>query len=367
MGWLGARSIRAFGGCAMRYLLFGRSGLRVSELCLGAMTFGGGSGWTSDAAESRAMFDAFAEAGGTFIDTANVYTGGESETLVGEFVRADRDRFVVATKYTQGPTSPRPATAAGNGQLGRAQPAAAEARADRPLLAAPVGLHHAGRRGDARLRRPRLGRQGPLCRRVRHPRLGGQPRQHAGRPARLVPRWRGSRSTTACSNAPGAGPAAHGQVARPRRHRLVAARRRPARRPYAPHAANARVAAGRGASEGRAQTAIVAAVGRSPRRPAAPGQVALAWMRSARPSRASSPSSARGPPPSSRTASAASTSCSTTRAAAAGRGQRHRPRLPPRHAAQAPRPQPRHRRRRRPAGEPSLREFVKYEKFDSLE
>ncbi|MCZ6830676.1 MAG: aldo/keto reductase, partial [Gammaproteobacteria bacterium] len=54
----------------MRYKLLGNSGLRVSELCLGAMTFGSDEDWCADKAESRAMFDAFVEAGGNFIDTA---------------------------------------------------------------------------------------------------------------------------------------------------------------------------------------------------------------------------------------------------------------------------------------------------------
>jgi aryl-alcohol dehydrogenase-like predicted oxidoreductase len=87
----------------MRYRLFGRSGLRVSELCLGTMTFG--NDWSptmgADAAESRAIFDAFAEAGGNFIDTANVYSykSTTGEELVGDFIRADRDHFVVSTKY----------------------------------------------------------------------------------------------------------------------------------------------------------------------------------------------------------------------------------------------------------------------------
>ncbi len=84
----------------MRYKLHGRSGLRVSELCLGAMTFGSDWGWGGNDEDSRAMFDAFAEAGGNFIDTAHVYTEGASERLVGEFIAADRDHFVVATKYT---------------------------------------------------------------------------------------------------------------------------------------------------------------------------------------------------------------------------------------------------------------------------
>ncbi len=84
----------------MDYLLLGSSGLRVSQLCLGAMTFGSDEPWCADKAESRAMFDAFVAAGGNFIDTADIYTGGESEKLVGEFIADDRERFVVATKYT---------------------------------------------------------------------------------------------------------------------------------------------------------------------------------------------------------------------------------------------------------------------------
>ena len=84
----------------MRYKLLGRSGLRVSELCLGAMTFGEELGWGASKEESRRIFDAFLEAGGNFIDTANYYTGGTSERFVGEFVSAERGRFVIATKYT---------------------------------------------------------------------------------------------------------------------------------------------------------------------------------------------------------------------------------------------------------------------------
>ncbi len=98
----------------MRYKLLGRSGLRVSELCLGAMTFGSDEAWCADKAESRAMFDAFVEAGGNFIDTADVYTQGESEKLVGEFVATDRERFVVATKYTNSFPGPNDPNAAGN-------------------------------------------------------------------------------------------------------------------------------------------------------------------------------------------------------------------------------------------------------------
>ncbi len=84
----------------MRYKLLGRSGLRVSELALGAMTFGENWGWGASKEESRRLFDCFAEAGGNFIDTANRYTDGTSEQYVGEFIRSERERFVVATKYT---------------------------------------------------------------------------------------------------------------------------------------------------------------------------------------------------------------------------------------------------------------------------
>ncbi|QHT69038.1 aldo/keto reductase [Rhodocytophaga rosea] len=84
----------------MNYRLLGKSGLRVSELCLGTMTFGEEWGWGANKEESRKIFDAFAEAGGNFLDTANFYTKGTSEKMVGEFIQADRERFVVATKYT---------------------------------------------------------------------------------------------------------------------------------------------------------------------------------------------------------------------------------------------------------------------------
>ena len=84
----------------MRYRVFGRSGLKVSEICLGTMTFGEDWGFGASKEESRRQFDVFAKAGGNFIDTANVYTRGTSERFVGEFVKSDRDCFVVATKYS---------------------------------------------------------------------------------------------------------------------------------------------------------------------------------------------------------------------------------------------------------------------------
>jgi aryl-alcohol dehydrogenase-like predicted oxidoreductase len=97
----------------MRYRLLGRSGLRVSELALGTMTFGTDWGWGADREECRRMFEAYAEAGGNFVDTANNYTNGTSERIVGELVAADRDRFVVATKYSLS-TRPDDPNAGGN-------------------------------------------------------------------------------------------------------------------------------------------------------------------------------------------------------------------------------------------------------------
>jgi len=84
----------------MRYKLLGNTGLRISELCLGTMTFGEEWGWGSSKEESRKVFEAFADAGGNFIDTANLYTNGTSEKFVGEFLKGRRERFVLATKYT---------------------------------------------------------------------------------------------------------------------------------------------------------------------------------------------------------------------------------------------------------------------------
>lgn len=84
----------------MQYKLLGKSGLRVSELCLGTMTFGEDWGWGASKDESRQIFDTFVQAGGNFIDTANGYTDGSSEKIVGDFIASDRERFVVATKYS---------------------------------------------------------------------------------------------------------------------------------------------------------------------------------------------------------------------------------------------------------------------------
>ncbi|WP_037370456.1 aldo/keto reductase [Amycolatopsis orientalis] len=84
----------------MRYRLLGRTGLRVSELFLGAMTFGEQGGVGAPPDECRRMLDAYADAGGNVVDTAINYRGGQSETILGELLEDRRDRFVLATKYT---------------------------------------------------------------------------------------------------------------------------------------------------------------------------------------------------------------------------------------------------------------------------
>src|SRR3978361_202560 len=98
----------------MNYKLLGRSGLKVSELCLGTMGFGTEGGWGADKADSFAIMDAYANAGGNFLDTANMYKLGTSEKIIGEYLgNHDRDYFVLATKYTLKDNTTNP-NAAGN-------------------------------------------------------------------------------------------------------------------------------------------------------------------------------------------------------------------------------------------------------------
>lgn len=84
----------------MRYTTFGNTGLRVSAAFLGTMGFGEDWGWGVSTEDCRKIFNAYAEAGGNVIDTANRYTDGSSERIVGELLGADRERFVLGTKYT---------------------------------------------------------------------------------------------------------------------------------------------------------------------------------------------------------------------------------------------------------------------------
>ena len=95
----------------------GRSGLVISPLALGTMTFGPG-GWNADDATSRSIFDAYRDAGGNFVDTADIYSGGQSEVLVGQFIKEtkSRDEVVLATKFAfNGSASPLTANQGGVG------------------------------------------------------------------------------------------------------------------------------------------------------------------------------------------------------------------------------------------------------------
>ena len=90
------------------FRLLGPTGLRVSPLCLGTMTFGEAYDWAANKDISRRMFDLYRERGGNFIDTADFYTKGQSEQYVGEFLKGERDRWVLSTKYSllTNPTNP---------------------------------------------------------------------------------------------------------------------------------------------------------------------------------------------------------------------------------------------------------------------
>ncbi|HEY2545475.1 MAG TPA: aldo/keto reductase [Candidatus Acidoferrum sp.] len=97
----------------MKYRLLGNSGLRVSEVSLGTMTFGEELGWGTAKEEAQRVYETYREAGGNFIDTANFYTNGTSEKFLGEFIKGHRDSVVLATKYSLAAPGKDP-NAAGN-------------------------------------------------------------------------------------------------------------------------------------------------------------------------------------------------------------------------------------------------------------
>jgi aryl-alcohol dehydrogenase-like predicted oxidoreductase len=123
------------------YVTLGRSGLRVSPFCLGAMTFGEDWGWGSSVAESGGIISRFMERGGNFIDTANVYTKGHSEKIIGDVIgrdRATRDRVVIATKFF-GNLFPAIPTAAGPGERRLSRRASSRCAACRPITSISTG------------------------------------------------------------------------------------------------------------------------------------------------------------------------------------------------------------------------------------
>lgn len=98
------------------YKLLGRSGLRVSPLCLGTMTFGSDWGWGADTSEARRIFDLYVDHGGNFVDTAVNYTNGSSEKLLGSFIATKREGLVLGTKFTMS-RRPGDPNAGGNHRL----------------------------------------------------------------------------------------------------------------------------------------------------------------------------------------------------------------------------------------------------------
>jgi aryl-alcohol dehydrogenase-like predicted oxidoreductase len=92
----------------MRYARFGKTGLWVSQIALGTGNFGTGWGHGADPDTSKAVFEAYADAGGNFIDTADVYQFGQSEELLGSLLEGRRENFVLATKFTRGALYPMP-------------------------------------------------------------------------------------------------------------------------------------------------------------------------------------------------------------------------------------------------------------------
>ncbi|MEO1648808.1 MAG: aldo/keto reductase, partial [Pseudomonadota bacterium] len=101
----------------MEYYTLGNTGLKVSRLALGTMTFGDDWGWGADGAASREIFDAYVEAGGNFFDTADLYTNGNSERMLGRFIQESglRDKAVIATKFSYNAEPGNP-NAGGNGR-----------------------------------------------------------------------------------------------------------------------------------------------------------------------------------------------------------------------------------------------------------
>ncbi len=101
----------------MHYYTLGTTGLKVSQLALGTMTFGDDWGWGAEEGAARQLFDSYLEAGGNFIDTADLYTNGSSERMLGQFIKdsSTRDRIILTTKFSYNAESGNP-NAGGNGR-----------------------------------------------------------------------------------------------------------------------------------------------------------------------------------------------------------------------------------------------------------
>jgi len=129
----------------MDYYTLGKTGLKVSRLALGTMTFGDDWGWGADEANARQMFDTYLEARGNFIDTADMYTNGNSERMLGRFVKESntRDRVIITTKFSYNAESGNP-NAGGNGRKNILRAATPGHRLHRRLHATHLGSSHPG-------------------------------------------------------------------------------------------------------------------------------------------------------------------------------------------------------------------------------
>ena len=173
------------------------------------MTFGEDWGWGSSVAESEAIISRFMERGGNFIDTANVYTKGHSEKIIGDFIGRDprqarprRHRHEVLRQ----PATPAIPTAAAPGARRSSRRASSRCAACRPTTSISTGCTagtvHADRRDDARARRSGDGGQGPLHRLLRHAGLEGRAGADDRAASAAGRRSSRCRSSTRCSSAP---------------------------------------------------------------------------------------------------------------------------------------------------------------------
>jgi aryl-alcohol dehydrogenase-like predicted oxidoreductase len=112
----------------MRYRIFGRTGIRASSLALGTGNFGKGWGYGTEAAEAKAIFDRYRDAGGNFIDTADQYQFGQSEAMLADFIANDRDNLILATKFSLGDTADSGLHRTGNSRKAMSQSVEASLR-----------------------------------------------------------------------------------------------------------------------------------------------------------------------------------------------------------------------------------------------
>jgi len=173
----------------MKYRFLGKSGLRVSEASLGTMTFGDEWGWGSPKAEAQKVYETYREAGGNFIDTANFYTNGTSETFLGEFMQGHRESVVLATKYSNAAPGNDP-NAAGNHRKNMMQAVEASLKRLQTEYIDLYWVHILGRdhtrgRSHAWTGRSRSPGKDSLRRHLGRSRLVGRPGKYSGGASRL--------------------------------------------------------------------------------------------------------------------------------------------------------------------------------------